>query len=124
MRKHIIMFWFLIFVINIFGQVTISGNITVENTSDFSGVTVNLIERNQTFVTQANGNYNFDYVPIGNYTILVVKNGYLPQFEDNITVGNSPLNFNFTLMPGDINQDCIIDLLDRVLLSNSLERLI
>lgn len=80
---------------------TIRGNLS-GNINDFatgepiSGAIVRILELNMTCVSDTDGNYQFDDIPIGHYTIILYKPGY-SQFTTSIGTMQHTTFCNITL---------------------------
>jgi hypothetical protein len=77
----------------------VSGNVTLDGTSDFSGVLIKAVGTERTALTDSAGNYLIKNIPAGTYTILAEKPGY--EFADSINVtvllGDTTTGINFNL---------------------------
>lgn len=67
---------------------TVSGKVEDETNAPLEGVSVTLLERKTTVMTDAEGNYIFDYIPDGTYTIQCLLHGYPDIQSSNIVVSN------------------------------------
>ena len=67
---------------------TISGKVENEINTPLEGVSVTLLERKTTVITDAEGKYTFDYIPDGTYTIQCSLHGYPDIQSSNIVVSN------------------------------------
>jgi hypothetical protein len=94
---------------------TIEGTIILQGRSDHSGAQVCAEDGNASFCTQSDstGAYNL-VVPEGSYTVTVVKERYLDAEKINVAVvaGNTITLDPVTLLGGDANDDCEVNILD------------
>lgn len=67
---------------------TISGKVENESNIPLAGVSVTLVERKTTVMTNEEGQYTFDYIPDGTYTIECTLHGYPDTQSSNIVVAN------------------------------------
>ncbi len=84
------------------GQTPVAG-VTVNATSTDAG-----IQGTRTTMTDANGMYTFENLPVGTYTVSVATSNFVTEdVTENVTVGvGSPSTVNFSLTPGgDITLD-------------------
>jgi len=79
----------------------VSGNIDLTNSSDDSGVIVKAVGTVRSAVTDINGNYVIENIPVGTYTISAGKPGYNFGLVTNVTVneGGTTSGVNFSLNP-------------------------
>ena len=70
------------------------------------------------YKTNDDGTYEIKVIP-GKYDILIDKAGYLDQIYINVTIAQNTSKDleNVTLIPGDINKDGIIEILDKVIMT-------
>jgi len=67
-----------------------------------------------------NGNFVFNDIPNGGYNLKIKRDGYL-GYSKYILLSKDINNINVTLIPGDINNDSIIDKNDLVDIKNAVE---
>ena len=81
------------------GGGSVSGNVELENSSNFAGVIVRALGTERFGVTEANGNYTIENIPAGTYNITAEKPGYSYQTVSNVTVneGGATSNIDFFL---------------------------
>ena len=79
----------------------ISGNVTLSDSADPTGVTVFIAGTSQLALTDASGNYTISYVPIATYSITAMKSGYTSSSENGIvvTTGGTATAPNMVLTP-------------------------
>lgn len=101
---------------------TINGMVILQGRSDHSGAQVCAEDDgNATFCTQTDsvGAYNL-VVPAGSYTVTIAKERYLDAEKLNVAVvaGNTTTLDPVTLLGGDTNDDCDVNILDLSLIGS------
>jgi hypothetical protein len=77
----------------------VSGTVTLNQQTDYSGVTVEAVGANRSAITDAAGTYHIEHIPAGTYTISAHKLGYTTEPTTGIVVtdGGNTQNVNFAL---------------------------
>ena len=77
----------------------VSGNVTLDGTSDYSGVLLKAVGTERTAVTDPLGNYTIGNIPEGTYTITAEKPGYEFASSSEVTVlpGDTTTGISFNL---------------------------
>ncbi len=83
----------------------ISGTITLEGTTDYSGTTVEIIETGESFSTDATGAYSFCNLARGNYTLRASHNGYTTVVQIISVLGNTLFSTELMLQRFTITGD-------------------
>ncbi len=92
----------LIYLVDIdLGGGSISGNVNLTNTSDNSGVTVDVLGTQRSTVTNTDGSYQLNNLPEGTYNIRAHKPGYNFGDASGITVieGDTTSGIDFAMDP-------------------------
>jgi hypothetical protein len=78
---------------------TIAGSATVQGTTDYSGVTIELDNGTRFATTALTGTYSLMHVPAGTYSVIAHKQGYSTETVGNIQVteGGTISGVNFAL---------------------------
>ncbi len=79
----------------------VSGKVTAKGSDDETPASVEIIDSDGNTVSAGeteNGNYSFEKVPSGRYTLRVSKTGYAPR-EYDITVGETPATADAVIVP-------------------------
>lgn len=78
---------------------TISGTVTLQSTTDHSGVTVEIADGSRRALTDSSGTYQIRHVPAGSHTVRARKLGYTIGTASNVVVtdGGTTPNVNFAL---------------------------
>jgi len=71
---------------------TISGVVTLEGYSDFSGVSVSLEGSSLSTTTEGDGRFTINAVPAGTYTVEVSKSDFESSNQSGVSVNNT-VNF-------------------------------
>lgn len=78
-----------------------AGKVTNKSGTAISGATVTvtggIVPTNVTVSTNSSGNYDSGWVPIGNYSIKVIKSGYTTQTKNTTVTTGGTVTVNFTL---------------------------
>jgi len=84
--------------------------------------TIELVNNDNTYNANVleNGNFVFNDIPNGGYNLKIKRDGYL-GYSKYILLSKDINNINVTLIPGDINNDSIIDKNDLVDIKNAVE---
>ena len=81
------------------GGGTLSGQITLEGTTDYSGVRVELLELTDYYAyTDEEGIYTIEHIPEGAYTAEASKIGYHTQSEWAVVITDETTTLNFNLL--------------------------
>ncbi|MEG0948526.1 MAG: carboxypeptidase regulatory-like domain-containing protein [Bacteroidales bacterium] len=76
-------------IIKILGDgASVSGKVTDNNSKPVANAQVTLTERKMIVLTDAEGNYKFDYIPNGTYSIVCESENYKMTRVENITVAD------------------------------------
>ena len=97
------------------GGASVSGTITIPGVDDLSGIEVVLTidGRQVTVVTDADGNFSFDGLRDGEFTISMNTENYVQSCQEaTVTDGDSVDLGNIEMLAGDINADGAIDIAD------------
>lgn len=83
------------------GGGNVSGTVTLNGSSDNSGVLVSATGTQRSAVTDSMGNYIIKNIPAGSYTITAEKPGYEYSAVNNVNVtnGNTTTGVNFSINP-------------------------
>ena len=94
----------------------VTGTVRAQGRTNLSGITVSIGSKQTT--TGANGQYTITGLAAGSYTISAVLPSYIRAEKANIVVtsGNTTLVPETTLLAGDIDNNCTINIFDLVLL--------
>jgi outer membrane protein assembly factor BamB len=78
---------------------SISGNVTLAGTTDYSGVTIEAMGTHLTATSAMNGTYRLDHIPAGTYSITARKLGYTSDTETGVVITDDGLvtGLNFSL---------------------------
>ncbi|MDD3890062.1 MAG: carboxypeptidase-like regulatory domain-containing protein, partial [Syntrophomonadaceae bacterium] len=95
----------------------LQGKITLENSSDHSGILVTLYDQSDVIsqtVTDANGRFVFSNIPAGIYDLTVSRSNWLSNKIYDITIhpGKTTVTEPISLWFGDLNNDNTVDLFD------------
>ncbi|MBI9032258.1 PKD domain-containing protein [bacterium] len=120
MKKILALVFFISLSYHLFGLGNINGNVDIVGQEDNSGVIVQLLQTGDIATTNSTGSFEFNNLYYGNYSLIIQKNGCLTKFVDQILVDDNNQFIEEQLYQGDLNTDGIIDILDRVLVSHSL----
>ncbi|MEM0991752.1 MAG: TonB-dependent receptor [Bacteroidota bacterium] len=96
MRKFYLLFLCLGISNFLFGQASITGEITNEETETLAGVTLQILNSNLTAVTDANGLFEIENVPEGRHQLKIDYLGYATQVKQ-VTVGTGNSSYKITL---------------------------
>lgn len=98
--KKIILLSLLVFVpLLLFGQTTISGNVSDKSTNELIiGANVFIVGTNMGAATDIDGNYEINNVPNGTYSIRVSSIGF-STITQQVLVEGTTLNLNFEMIP-------------------------
>ncbi len=102
------------------GSGLVSGQITIPNTSDYSGVvvTITINGRQIEVTTEADGSFSFDRLVEGEYQVHLYNDQYVAACSTvNIDSSNGNTPLNIQMFAGDINNDGAVDIGDFSLLS-------
>ena len=112
-----LLFFVLIFLVLIsygFTQTKIQGNVFIPGKSEFDNVTVFLTPLEIMITTNIQGNFNFNNIPNGVYDLYFFHPSCLIKKVSNIICNGSVVNVSVTLVPGEIYKDGIINIFDRI----------
>lgn len=88
--------------------VTVSGKVTLQGRSDYSGATATLSGKDggktYTATTNSAGIYTFDSVPVGEYTLTITMPGYLSYTKTALAVEDITQVAEKNLLGGDVNE--------------------
>jgi hypothetical protein len=78
---------------------SVTGNVTLQGTTDYSGVVVEIQDGTRSAVTSATGTYQIAHIPAGTYSVVAHKMGYTTLTVNNIQVtdGGTVPAVNFAL---------------------------
>ena len=98
--KKIILLSLLVFVpLLLFGQTTVSGNVSDKSTNELIiGANVFIVGTNMGAATDIDGNYEINNVPNGTYSIRVSSIGF-STITQQVLVEGTTLNLNFEMIP-------------------------
>lgn len=84
--------------------VTVSGSVTLQGRSDYSGATVTLTSESGIYsgTTGSDGSYTISGVPEGTYQLQITMPGYLSYVKEGLEVDATPITTP-TLLGGDVN---------------------
>ncbi len=88
------------------GNSAITGSVQVVGAGDDSGVTVTLTPGSLSFVTGADGSYNFDGLFAGNYHLVASRTGFSTDVADVTLADGETADQNFTLNAIVTNEFC------------------
>lgn len=93
--------------------VTVSGSVTLQGRTDYSGATVTLTGGDTyTAVTNSTGSYSIDGVAAGEYTLKITMPGYLSYTKTTLTVAEETTVPAKNLLGGDVNADTQVTITD------------
>lgn len=94
--------------------VTVSGDVTLQGRTDYSGAAVTLTGSNGTYeaVTDSTGAYFVDGVAPGSYTLTISMSGYLSYTKTSLTVEDETVVPAKELLGGEIQVDGQVTILD------------
>ncbi len=92
---------------------TISGSVTLQGVTDYSGVRVSIKDTAISAFTAANGSFVLSGLPAGTYTVVAATRFYLSaERQATVAEGATATLPPVTLLAGDLNQDGIINVFD------------
>ena len=94
--------------------VTVSGSVTLQGRTDYSGATVTLTGDGGTFTgeTDSTGAYSLDGVAPGSYKLTITMPGYLPYTKTTLVVEDTVTVETKALLGGEIEEDGQVTILD------------
>src|SRR5207247_1852869 len=92
----------LLFVLSLSAVAQNGGNITgrvvfAGNSLPLSGATVQIVQLRHSVVTDSNGNYEFNGIPLGRYTILVRQDGFSDAARSVVLSAGNSISADFEL---------------------------
>ncbi len=102
----------------LYAQSTVSGTVNLGNRHDKSGVMVYQADTENFVITDSDGKFVFNSKNPGLPRLIAQKKGFLPVGLDSVFGIAGSESFNLDLIPGDVNSDNKIDLLDLVSVLN------
>lgn len=107
MRVLTVVFFFLLFSVSIFSQVTISGEVKDVHEQSLSGATVVLKKDSFYTVTDVNGFFTIADVPKGSYELVITFLG-MKTYTDNIEIETSDINLSIVLEEDLLNLEAVV----------------